>query len=630
MLLTKSDLHEEILQRPGERSYAVTKLGDVSIMNLSRFISRPAAVGWNVVIGHLLVVQHWPNAPSIVRLQAADILDRIVTAASKELPDATDDRHRQNQEQLLEALKHQVEPQANRIPTSIDVEIRQAGLETLYRFVESQGHAISCGWATIFAILQTACSTRAESRLVDATVVVSAATTAKTAQLVRVAFPALQLICSDFLSALTVQEISLCIDTLTAFGRQTDDVNVALTVSTNISQGDRPCGLTISPFQAGNLLWQVSDHLQAGRRQKEDAHLYLDLWMDLLHSLLELCRDTRQEVRDGAIQILWRSIELYGASLDPASWEKCLSGVVFPLLAALNDGLASTETTFMSDEVEKTAMGIPLTHKQWDDSKILAINSAGTVFFNELPGEIATLDNFQQICKNFINYLQSSFLHDRPAVATAAAKALEKIASIQWDIAKDCQAAFVASELWNSWLEVGKILEEGSKQGLTQQNLEGFTNIMATLQARKHIDTTDNRILSLLGVLKTILTYPYSSDYRPDQDVMPPVQTTVVKVLDSIDLSSITVASAVLQDLAEYMTLAYTTLSEAVRSPTLNDEPRLNQKVTYIALSKASTGRILDIFERFKDHAAVYESAIEAVLAVRCLLCLAPAPSFLT
>lgn len=320
-------------------------------------------------------------------------------------------------------------------------------------------------------------------------------------------------------------------------------------------------------------------------------------------------------MRDGAIQILWRSIELYGTTLNQESWQSCLSRVIFPLLESLDEGLSSTEQEDLPINVEKTALGVPLPYKQWDDSKILAITSAGTVFFNELSDNIAKLPSFEQVCENYIGYMQRSFLHDRPAVATAAAKALEKMVSVSWQETNLGQARQVALLAWKAWLQVGHVMQD-EKHGLTQQNLEFYTKILSALQEHHHLAFTDDRTVDLLVVLKSVMTYPYSPDYRPDQDVMPPVQAAVVGAIDRLELSSTTVVSAVLRDLAEYMTLAFTTLSETVKSPTLSAPPRQNQKVTYIALSKSCTGRILDIYQRFKDEPAVYETAIESVLAV--------------
>lgn len=198
-------------------------------MNMRRIVSRPSELGWSVIIKHLLLVQHWQNAPAHVRLQAAEVFDKILTTAPKDTSDVAEELQKRTQEHVFSALMQQAEPQ-DRSSFSTDVEIRQAALDTLYRLLESHGHALLCGWKTIFCILQTACPA-AKIPIHAGAAETSAATATKMSQLVRVAFPSLQLICSDFLAALSLEESGMCVTTLAAFGRQVEDVNVALTVS---------------------------------------------------------------------------------------------------------------------------------------------------------------------------------------------------------------------------------------------------------------------------------------------------------------------------------------------------------------------------------------------------------------
>lgn len=86
--------------------------------------------------------------------------------------------------------------------------------------------------------------------------------------------------------------------------------------------------MTSFAFQAGGLLWSVSDHLQAKRKEGENDVAHGELWMFLLHQLLSLCQDSRQEARDGAISTIFRSISLYGATLSKATWDGCMFDIV--------------------------------------------------------------------------------------------------------------------------------------------------------------------------------------------------------------------------------------------------------------------------------------------------------------
>lgn len=205
-------------------------------MAMPRLVNGSEEGGWQIVTGHLLLVQQWQAAASNVRLQAAEVLDKIVSNAPKSVEGKDEALQKRVQEQLLHALAIQAKPipahlRATGVSTSTtDIDIRKAGLDTLLRLLESQGHSLVCGWSGIFSILASACPTGKSVQDSDAETF-SAADSAKTATLIRVAFPSLQLICSDFLAALTVAELEECVNTLADFGDQIDDVNVALTVS---------------------------------------------------------------------------------------------------------------------------------------------------------------------------------------------------------------------------------------------------------------------------------------------------------------------------------------------------------------------------------------------------------------
>jgi hypothetical protein len=266
-----------------EVSFGVAKIGVVATLNMTRLITRPPPVGWNAVTSHLLHLAHWPSAPPSVRLQATDVLTQSLLLALKALTSAIPaddlDGRERVQKLVLTTLAELAEPPA-RLQNSTDVEIRRMALETLLRILESNGHALVTGWNRIFHILRTACppanlylppipspsiagryslDTISEREGLAPSTPIRAsgsnggyflpvaggpsgdasARAVKGAALVRTSFPSLQLICTDFLEALTVDELRDCIGTLADFGKQGDDVNVALTVRS--TYGDSDC-----------------------------------------------------------------------------------------------------------------------------------------------------------------------------------------------------------------------------------------------------------------------------------------------------------------------------------------------------------------------------------------------------
>ncbi|KAF8198192.1 hypothetical protein K438DRAFT_1584199 [Mycena galopus ATCC 62051] len=133
--------------------------------------------------------------------------------------------------------------------------------------------------------------------------------------LVKIAFQSLTLV-RDSVSSLSPAHLRLCISTFAQFGRQASDTNIALAA-------------------AASFLWSVSDAIQSKRKNTEEEPEYHSLWMFLLLEVLSLCTDARPEVRDGAIQTLFRTMQLYGATLSQATWDQCIWKVTFPLLDSL-------------------------------------------------------------------------------------------------------------------------------------------------------------------------------------------------------------------------------------------------------------------------------------------------------
>src|SRR5260221_8378315 len=113
----------------------------------------------------------------------------------------------------------------------------------------------------------------------------------------------------DVLSAPSPEHLRLCIRTLGQFGRQAD-TNIALTA-------------------AESLFWGVSDAIQAKRREADHEPAYSALWMHLLLEILRLCADALPEVRMGAIQTLFRTLQPYGATLSLDTWGECVWKVTF-------------------------------------------------------------------------------------------------------------------------------------------------------------------------------------------------------------------------------------------------------------------------------------------------------------
>ncbi|GAA6010582.1 hypothetical protein JCM10207_007749 [Rhodosporidiobolus poonsookiae] len=632
----------------GEKSFGIAKIGAVALLNVQRLIKQPPEVGWDLSTSHLLFVQHQTLAATTIRLQAADVLGQILVVAPKNLEAAGDlDFQKRVQTQVLSALAVQAEP-APRLQTTTDVDIRRLALESLLKILESNGHAFVAGWDRIFHVLRTACPSAtyiappspappASSRhsldtisehenlgpmtplrssvgaggggYFGANATDGAARSAKTAILVRTSFPSLQLICTDFLDALSDDEIRDCIDTLADFGQQTEDVNVALT--------------------AGGLLWSVSDHVQAKRKESDDdVGAHPEIWMFLLQNLLNLARDSRQEVRDAAITNVFRSLSMYGASLSKETWEACCWEIVFPLVDDISTTIRQHDQRSVDDDDEMNEETVPqingppirLLDKQWDDSKTLALSSLGDVFFDYLP-QIVKTERYEDTWLALVGHLKRSFMEDRPIPATAAVQALEKILTVSLDMAEASRISSSWEVAWSAWAEIGHAIESNSAATpapdklYTQVNLEAFVRAVLPIYTPPYLAFDLARVQRLLAILKAVLTYRRSPDYRPDIDGLMPLQAAVLEVVAVIKLDDVPgAAAAVLADLAEYLTLAFVAPFEATPDSSLPGR-RAPQVVTYIALTKEVMPHVQWLYRKYRADTSVYdEGAVQKML----------------
>jgi len=182
-------------------------------------------------------------------------------------------------------------------------------------------------------------------------------------------------------------------------------------------------------------LWSVSDAIQAKRKDAELEPEYSELWMFLLFELLKLGTDPRPEVRDGAIQTLFRTIQLYGSTLSLETWDECVWKVSFPLLESLTEEIKRHRIELGDDddaeEVEKEEGGgggdsSGFTEKAWNESQILALTSLGSIFQDFLESAVIELDSFVEAWDRFVGHIENVVLHDHSVVSAPALRSLEK------------------------------------------------------------------------------------------------------------------------------------------------------------------------------------------------------------
>ncbi|KAG6852839.1 hypothetical protein C0991_008678, partial [Blastosporella zonata] len=608
-----SGIHIPRALRSGD--FGITKLGGVAMLNIHRLIYRSPDVAWDATTGHLLSVIHTPYAPQPIRVQAASVLDEILVVVPRNLT-TTGDLQAQVQKQVLDVLAQQVvpEPAALAASTSTTVELRRMGLETLHQILQASGHTLVVGWETIFQMLESVCrqSPPVRSGSMDSMSMLSTPPSPASMRskplpslgsgnpseksqvaLVKIAFQSLTLVC-DSVTSLSPEHLRLCINTLGQFGRQAD-TNIALTA-------------------AASLLWSVSDAIQSKRKNADEEPEYSDLWMFLLLEVLGLCADPRQEVRDGAIQTLFRTMQLYGSTLSLETWDQCIWKVTFPLLDSL------------TAEIRHLSIGDVTSSQPWDESKILALHSIGSIFHDFLTSKIMQLDSFSKAWDVFVNHIQESVLLDSRAISAPALRCLEKAVKVSPTLDLPPIVSEVLLRVWQT-IDIlgGTVIQRSGTQTptssaetwhhrpFTQESLVAFVDVIQTTRkASRLVDGNEwslDRLARLMVILKGVLTYPNSPDYRPDIDSLPPVQAAVMETIEGIDLSVPGAPSLVLRDLSEYATLPFLAAFDV---PSVAKAQTPQKRITYIAISKKTLPMLVELFMRFKLDSNIYIDVQEA------------------
>lgn len=581
---------------------------------MHRLAYRDPKVAWNIITSHLLSVIGKGSAPPGIRMQAAEVLDEILTVVPRNLS-STGELQPQVQSRVLDALATQVTLDGT---SSTVIDIRKLGLETLHTILQFSGHTLVTGWDTIFAMLGNVCKpVTSNPTVMDDVVsikspVSSVPSTPQTRRfkppplqsknssvLVRIAFQSMTLMC-DNLDVLSPEHLRLCITTLGLFGRQ-PDTNIALTA-------------------AESLLWSVSDSVQSKRSDPQKEEEYSQLWMFLLLELLGLCSDSRPEVRNGSIQTLFRTLQFYGATLSAETWNECTWKIVFPLMSTLSTAIEQNLATMSPDSAVGAPYSAPAS-KAWYETKTLAFQSVAAILSDFLVSKIMYLEDYDKAWARFLQIVTDSVLADDRTTSTAALRCLEKgLISMRAaeDEAKE-SADRSREQIWLSCDTIGAVIDQhASPPGppFTQECLQAFVDVLKSLHTASHSQWNLDRFRRCLAILKAVVTYPSSLDYRPDIDGLTPVQSVVMDAVLDFDLSFPGLPSLVLTDLSEFATLAFLAAFD-VPDANPGDSRRPPRRVTYIALAKRVMPVVVEIYGRFKGAVEVYEDGtLDHVLSV--------------
>lgn len=403
-------------------SFSISKLRYVILLNIKKVVSQESMNLWDLVMQRLIDTVHKPSLNITIRKEICNAINDILASAIQNI----DYKNEQSEIKILEPLKllmkvrsqeyeEEKEKEEDGFSDSENqdswiIDIQKSCLETLNNILQTSGQNFVNGWNQIFSIINRVLINSINLNKEGHKLSTSNYQYHKNVSLslIRMVFPCLQLICTDFLSLLNPKNFYTCIETVALFGSQVEDLNISLTAIglswnlcdylqthkheslTSLNEIKKEKSVNFDQLKdiwtnGHNHLLIVKDSEKYENLAHQKTYEVIDsLWMLLLQKLSELCSDERPEVRTSALQTLFRTITMNGNQLSKELWVEWIFCILFPLLTQLDklyevsmeeEHLKEMEKEKKFGRKRKSTLSINPIVKHWDETRSYTINS---------------------------------------------------------------------------------------------------------------------------------------------------------------------------------------------------------------------------------------------------------------
>ena len=298
----------------------------------------------------------------------------------------------------------------------------------------------------------------------------------------KTAFQCLQLSISDMLAHISSDHFALLLECLASFIEQTEDLNMSLT--------------------AIEYLWKFNDFLLTVEN--------FDQWMAGIMLFKKCGSDERNEVRNGAIQSLFRCITLKHQNISITLWKKVFDQVFFELLRVILE-------------------------KEYEESTIYSIQGLSNLFYSLLDYLIERFDEFSYYWKQtldlFVRLLSLHGANEKLSMCvmksfkllvTAAKKSAHKnINTSDWNYAYIC------------WIKMNETREEVQSQSVLCCYVQCFSFLYGLLKMTPFNSSTMLEEM-LQNFYQLLIRKPHSNDVISDGDLSTSLQNLVMYQLEGV------------------------------------------------------------------------------------------------
>ncbi|KAK8487056.1 hypothetical protein V6N13_016274 [Hibiscus sabdariffa] len=211
------------------------------------------------------------------------------------------------------------------IQKSSAVEIRELIIRCVSQMVSSRVHHVKSGWKSMFMVLTTAAYDNHKNIILLAFEI--------TEKIVRDNFP--------YITETETTTFTDCVNCLIAFTNNRFNKDISLNAiaflrfcATKLAEGDLSSSSMNKDKESGDTSQSSPNKGNNGRQENgelvdKDDHLYF--WLPLLAGLSKLGFDSRPEIRESALQVLFETLRNYSHLFSLPLWEKVFESVFFPI-----------------------------------------------------------------------------------------------------------------------------------------------------------------------------------------------------------------------------------------------------------------------------------------------------------
>jgi hypothetical protein len=227
-----------------DSAFALNKIGELAALNEGRLSQYdPLDSGWDIFVKEVVRFSTDSRKATPTRLLAADILARTVRDIAE--LSTSDEQREEIQARILAALQkqiaelHRYDGDTEDTISDTDIRVHQITLEALKGVIEQCGESLVAGWGSVIESLMSVFVSKEHTRVNSDKADVPKSNDQErrpaidviSRSLARSAFATINLVCSDFMTAVPEACLTTLLELLHRFCCQQEDLNMSLTVS---------------------------------------------------------------------------------------------------------------------------------------------------------------------------------------------------------------------------------------------------------------------------------------------------------------------------------------------------------------------------------------------------------------